>query len=237
MTIFNREQRIIRAENVIIAYPHLWEPFGNESGKSYGIQFMLSPQDPRHQAIAQEILSLTGELLQANKIDPQYAAQLGPLKSGDEKNQKLVMGGKQPRPELVGQWVVSANDKQFAPDVRDQAGNHMGADQSANIFGGCICNVVFNLYWFNAPQNRGVAAGLKLVQLINNVGVQRLGGGGGMSEEEAQSYLVHGQVPVQQPAGSPVSAGGGPPPLTSVPTNPGPMSTIPQPPGDGPSWL
>lgn len=224
MTILNAEQNLIRVENTVISYPHLWQKFGQQN-PSYGVQCILDPgQKAEHNRAMQEIMQLTGKILQQHDIDPQFAQQMMPLKQGDQRNMEAQQQGRTPRPEIAGKWVINASDKNYAPAVYDQNQMLMTEAQSANIFGGCICNVVFNLYWYNAPQNRGVGAGLKLVQLISNVGVERFGEGGGITEEQARAYLVSVPgAPASTPAQPTEIPFGGPAPLTPAPTNAGPM--------------
>ena len=218
--IVNESQKLIRIDNAIIAFPHLFEPWGQEN-KTYSVEALMNPKDPVHQQIYREFQQMTAKVLQENgkgDLNPDY---LIPVKSGEQKNIELQQKGKAPRPELVGKWVLYAADGRNPPAVFDQHRQPVGPEQSANFFGGCVCNVIVNLYWRKVPTNPGVSAGLKVVQLVNNVGVERFAGGGGQIANPEQYLPEVGQ--------------GAPAPLTSAPGNVGPASTLP--PTQGDDWM
>lgn len=211
MAIINRENRLVRLENVYIAYPHLWEPHGayDDSKKSFSCEVLFDIGNPQHQQQMNEIVQICRELLTSMNKSPDLATRFMPLKDGNLKNQERVAEGKESRPELENRWYMRTSDPNRPPIVYDQNTLPMGEDQSANLFGGCVVHVVCDFYWRKQQQNPGISAGLKIVQLVNNVGVERWGGTS-LSDEMARSYLQ-----------------GAPAPTSPAPTNPGPQPMPP----------
>jgi hypothetical protein len=167
----------VRIENVIICYPHLWEPhapIGTTNAK-YSAEFLLHPQR-NAQCIARVEEAFRDVATEAGK-GAMLAALRNPCQQGDEINARAATKGKSPRPELAGMRVIRASDANNPPTVVDQALRLLGKDQAANVFGGCIVNAFLRLYWSNNLTNPGVFVGLNGVQLVSNVGVTRLGGG------------------------------------------------------------
>lgn len=167
----------VRIENVVICYPHLWEkhaPPGTEVAK-YGAEFILDPVKnaasiAKLEAAFRKVATDAGKGGLVNMLK-------NPCQQGDVMNQLAASKGKNPRPEIAGKRVLRASDPNFQPPVVDQNMRPLGAEQASNLFGGCIVNAYVDLYWSANPTNPGVYCGLRGVQLVSNVGVQRLGGG------------------------------------------------------------
>jgi hypothetical protein len=62
------------------------------------------------------------------------------------------------------------------------------------IFGGCIVNAYVDLYYSAGGANPGVFVGLKGVQLVDNVNVEKLGGGA--PSPESMFEKVDGPAPL-----------------------------------------
>ena len=229
MTILDRENRLIRAENAVIAFPHLFQPHAGafaDATPSYSVEVILDPaNNPAHAQTAQDILTVTSDLVAAQNLPNANPSLMMPLHDGNIVNQQRAAKGKAPRDELTGKWMMRVADTRSAPVIYDQNRMPVGEAASANFFGGCICHVIFNLYWRKIPTNPGVSGGIKIVQLVDNVNVVRLGGGGSnIDEKQAQDYLL-------DVAGAPAPAGhdiafGGPPALQQAPGNVGPAPTV-----------
>lgn len=167
----------VRIDNVIIAFPHLWEPHtppGTERAK-FGAEFILHPVTNAAGIAALEA-AFRKVATDAGKAES-IPYLKNPCQQGDVINQMALSKGKKLRPELAGMRVIRASDANYQPAVVDQNMCPIGPDQAANLFGGCIVNAYVDLYWSNNPANPGVFAGLRGVQLVSNVGVERFGGG------------------------------------------------------------
>ena len=212
----------LRAENVVCCYPHLWTPEGFGDGpKSYSTELIFDPTNPSHAAQMQEIHQMTAALLRSMGKPDSMAQAVMPLQDGNVKNADRAKQAKEPRPELENKWFMRVADPSRRPVVFDQSMVPMDESMSANVFGGCVIHAVFQLYWRKIPTNPGVSAGLRAVQLVDNVNVQRLGGGA-PSLETVQSWF-----------------GNAPKPVAATPANPGPAPWASAAPdaGDGPSWM
>lgn len=167
----------VRIENVVVTYPHLWEkhaPPGTEVAK-YGAEFIL---DPAKNADSLAKLDAAFKKVATDAGKGALVAMLkNPCQPGDAINALAATKGKNPRPEIAGKRVLRASDSNYQPVVVDQNMRPMGPDQAANVFGGAIVNAFVDLYWSANATNPGVYAGLRGVQLVSNVGVERLGGG------------------------------------------------------------
>jgi hypothetical protein len=163
---------VLRLENVVIAYPHLIEkhtPPGSTQAK-YSIECILDPQ--RHEVLiqcAEEAFKKAA--VEAGKGDKIQFLE-NPVRYGDELNaQQQRKGNKQ----LIGE------------------------SQRSMIFGGCICNVFVDFYWSKNTLNPGVFVGLKGVQLVDNVNVEKLGGGA--PSVDSMFEVVDGPAPLVGEAG------------------------------------
>jgi hypothetical protein len=191
----------IRIENVTIAYPHLFEPNtppGADKAK-WSAEFILDPVR-NAQDIARLEAAFARVATTAGKGDMiQYLKS--PIQHGDKLNADLLGKGKKARPEIAGKRVVRAADGNYAPTVVDQNRQPISKEQGANIFGGCIVNGFVDLYWTPIQTNPGVYVGLRGVQLVSNVGVEKLGGG--VVSPEAMFEVVAGApAPLSQTGGA-----------------------------------
>lgn len=168
---------IVRMKNVTICFPHLWEkhaPPGTDGAAKYGAEFILDPIGNGAELAAIEA-AFRKVVQGVGKTDLlQYLKH--PAQTGDDMNRAAMSKGKTPRKEIAGKRVLRASDPTNAPPVVDQQMAPIGPAQAGNLFGGCIVNAVVDLYWSSNPTNPGVFCGLRGVQLVSNVGVERLGG-------------------------------------------------------------
>ena len=166
----------VKIENVTIAYPHLWvkhAPPGTDMEK-YGAEFILDPV-VNAKSIADLDAAFRKVATAAGK-GAMVTMLKNPCQEGDTLNRASASKGKNPRPEIVGKRVLRASDPDTQPPVVDRNLQPIDAARSGNVFSGCIVHAYVDLYWSRNPTNPGVYAGLKGVQLINNVGVQPIGG-------------------------------------------------------------
>lgn len=167
----------VRINNVVICYPHLYErhaPPGTTNAK-YGAEFLLHPEKNQvelariHQAFQQVVKEAgKGDKLQYIK---------SPVKDGDTLNQEAAAKGRNTRPELAGMKVIRASDVNYQPAVVDRNLQPIPEAQSGMLFGGCVVNAFIDVYWSNNQANPGCYLGLRGVQLVDNVNVEKLGGG------------------------------------------------------------
>lgn len=169
----------VRLENVIICYPHLFEkhapPGTDPSAARYGAEFLLDPQSNVDDC--QRVEAAFEQVARAAGKGDQMQFLKSPLQSGDELNRNALAKGRQARPELEGMRVVRANDRNYAPAVVNARLQPISEANKDQLFGGCIVNAFIDLFWSSNPTNPGVYAGLRGVQLVDNVNVQPLGGG------------------------------------------------------------
>jgi hypothetical protein len=167
----------VKLEKVIICYPHLYEkhaPPGTTNEK-YSAEFLLDPQK-NQDACAAVDAAFRQVAIAAGKQDSLQYLQ-SPLKSGDDLNAAALAKGRKSRPELESMMVVRASDPSYQPAVVNARVQPIPESQKSQIFGGCIVNAFVDIYWSGNQANPGVFAGLKGVQLVDNVNVTPLGGG------------------------------------------------------------
>ena len=193
----------VKLTNVTICYPHLLTPHkapGSDKLK-YSTEIILDPNKPTDAALLNELeATFRAELTGAGKAQAIEVMER-PFKTGESVNAERAKKGKGPRPEIIGKYVMRAASASQTPLVDRSRHPILDATQ---IFGGCICHVAVDLYWFNAPTNPGVFCGLNGVQLISNVNVTPIGGGSAPSAEElfdvieAPQPAFQTQQPMQQ---------------------------------------
>lgn len=198
----------IRIENVILAYPHLWEkhaPPGTDQF-AYRAEFILDPQRNADAcaAVEQAFKEVATEAGKANSL--QYLKS--PLQDGNALNQMAMQKGKNPREEIAGKKVIRAADRNYAPAVVNRNVQPISEANRDQIFGGCIVTAFIDLYWSKNPTNPGVYVGLRGVQLVDNQNVERLSGGG-MSPDQ-MFEKVDGPEPQQSGGGVGPSQDNGP---------------------------
>ena len=174
----------VKLTNVTICYPHLLAPHkapGSDKLK-YSTEIILDPAKVASDvALLNELeAAFRAELTSAGKAQAIEFMER-PFKTGESVNAERAKKGKGPRPEIIGKYVMRAASASQCPLVDRSRQPILDATQ---IFGGCICHVAVDLYWFNAPTNPGVFCGLNGVQLISNVNVTPIGGGSAPSAEE-----------------------------------------------------
>jgi len=167
----------LRISNVVICYPHLYEkhaPPGTTNEK-YGAEFLLDPVKHKDD-LARLDAAFRRVATDAGKADKlQYLKS--PVKDGDQLNAEAAGKGRNTRPELAGKKVLRASDANYQPAVVDRGLQPIGEDRKSMVFGGCLVNAFVDLYWSNNQTNPGCFAGLRGVQLVDNVNVEKLGGG------------------------------------------------------------
>lgn len=173
----------IRINNVIICYPHLFEKHAppGTAQERYGAEFLLDPV--RNAADCKLIEEAFRRVAIAAGKQDSLQFLKSPLQDGDQLNAAALAKGKGMRPELQGMKVVRGNDKTYRPAVVNQRLQPLGEAQRDQIFGGCIVNAFVDIYWSPNATNPGVYVGLRGVQLVDNVNVTALGGGGLSAEQ------------------------------------------------------
>ena len=190
----------VRIENVILAYPHLWEkhaPPGTEQF-AYRAEFILDPVKNRAacEAVEQAFHEVATEAGKGDKL--QFLKS--PLQDGDALNEMAQRKGKNPREEIAGKKVIRAADRNYAPAVVNRNVQPLSEANADQIFGGCVVHGFVDLYWSKNPTNPGVYVGLRGVQLVDNVNVERLSGGGMSAEQMFEK--IDGPEPQQAGGGA-----------------------------------
>jgi len=194
--------------NVTVCFPHIFKPHaapGSDKEK-FSVESLLDPMNPEHQGILTQLDAAYAKVLhEAGKAD-MIGVFPRPYRTEAEVTQARALKGKGPRPELAGKVLVRASNGNSKPPVVDQNVQPI-LDQLA-IFSGCVCNVMVDVYYYGQSANPGVFCGLNGVQLVNNVGVERLGGGAPSADSMFNKVAGPPANPVPstfQPTGAPAA--------------------------------
>jgi hypothetical protein len=164
----------IRLNNVMICFPHLFEKHAppGTTRFTYGCEFLIDPIKQQQQcAEIDEVFKRVA--IAAGKGD-NLQFMKNPLQDGIQVNEASQAKGKKPREELIGMKLIRASDTKTAPSVVSARMAPIGEANKDQIFSGCIVNGFVDLYYSSNPTNPGVYCGLKGVQLVDNVNVERL---------------------------------------------------------------
>jgi len=176
----------VKLKNVTLAYPHLFEKHAppGTTNERYSAEFILDPQ--RNAESCAEVDRAFREVVKQAGKEAHLQYLQSPLKSGDMVNEQALAKGRKMRPELAGMRLLRAGDANYAPSVVNAKVQPIGPDQRDQIFGGCIVNAYIDLYWSSNQANPGCFAGLRGVQLVDNVNVEPLYTGIKSAEEMFQ---------------------------------------------------
>jgi hypothetical protein len=197
--------RDIVLQGVILSYPHLFTPRIVQQGQDpkFSANFILPANFDwsQVQAAVQEAIN---EKWGAN-VPPNLKMPWDTVPALDKNNQ--------PAPH-AGEYFLKSNcQADSRPQVVDQNVNPI-IDQS-QIFAGCIVNAYVQAYGYDKQVNKGVSLGLNAIQLVDNVNVTRMGGGGRDATEVFQA--VPGSPAPTAPAAAPGVPGGAPAPVAPAP--------------------
>ena len=176
--------------NTILSYPHLFKARAVKQGDipKFSGNFILPPDYDWTQLQAAYNAVLAEQF--PGQQPPEHKAPWTQVKDGP----------------YAGWWQVAARSES-QPGIVDQ--NKQPLINPSQIFAGCIVHAHVGLFWYDNMGNRGVAAGLNHVMLVQNEGVQRLDGG--TSVEEAFRDIPGAPAPTAPvPGAGPAPAGPGP---------------------------
>jgi predicted HicB family RNase H-like nuclease len=163
--------------NVTICFPHLFEKHAapGTTNARYSAEFILDPVRNRDTldklaAAFRQVATEAGKGDQLQYLDPPY-------KEGAKVNMERQRKGKAPRPELEGKFMIRGSSATDQPVVVNAAVHPISEANRGMIFSGCMVNAYVDLYWSSNTTNPGVFCGLNGVQLVDNVNVERIGGG------------------------------------------------------------
>jgi hypothetical protein len=193
----------VNLTNVVICFPHLFEKHAapGTTNAKYSAEFILDPVANRDTLARlkqsfKEVATEAGKGDQLQFLDPPY-------KQGEAVNQERQRKGKAPRPELEGKVMIRASSGTEQPAVVNANVQPIGEANRGMVFSGCVVNAYIDLYWSGNATNPGVFAGLSGVQLVDNVNVERIGGG--RPSAEAMFAPVAGAPEPIAPAPTPTS--------------------------------
>jgi len=185
----------VKLNNVVLCFPHLFEKHaapGSDKEK-YSAEFILDPKT--HAADLAKVQAAVREVAAAaGKAGKENTFKFPVLRSGDKENEERERMDRAPRQELAGKVFVRASDPNYQPPVVDRNLQPISEAQRSMIFGGCIVNAYIDLYYSAGGANPGVFVGLKGVQLVDNVNVEKLGGGA--PSPESMFEKVDGPAPL-----------------------------------------
>ena len=167
----------VNLTNVTICFPHLFEKHAapGTTNAKYSAEFLMDPVRNRDcleklQATFQKVAQEAGKGDALAYLEPPY-------KEGAKVNAERQRKGKAPRPELEGMWIIRGATGTDQPAVVNANVQPISEANRSMIFSGCIVNAYIDLYWSGNATNPGVFCGLSGVQLVDNVNVERIGGG------------------------------------------------------------
>jgi hypothetical protein len=185
----------LKLNNVVLAFPHLFEKHAapGSNKEKYSAEFIFDPIKNRVdlENLAAAVLAVAAE---AGKAGKENTFKFPVLRSGDRENEERERMDRAPRQELAGKVFMRASDPNYQPPVVDRNLQPIGEAQRSMIFGGCIVNAYVDLYYSSGGANPGVFVGLKGVQLVDNVNVEKLGGGA--PSPESMFEKVDGPAPL-----------------------------------------
>ncbi|MGI9570433.1 MAG: ssDNA-binding protein [Desulfobulbia bacterium] len=164
-----RASKEITLNNVMLSYCNLVEPVKNiqGDGMEYSTQVVISKDHPQLKELIGTITEIAGKafpdkpmgqlkiILRDNDTEG-YADKYDYLKNTMFMNvRRQVKQGQVP--------VVNRQNKQVLPLTNDA------------LFSGCIVNILLSVYSYDMPTAKGVTASVNLVQIVDNVNVERLG--------------------------------------------------------------
>lgn len=192
----------VKLENVVICFPHLFEPHAapGTTNAKYSAEFLLDPQRNAKdlKALHDAFVQAATEAGKGDKL--QYLQP--PMKDGNAINAKRLSEGKNERPELAGKVHLRGSSVTGVPVV-DRNVQPIGEAQRSMIFGGCVVHAYVDLYWSGNATNPGVFCGLNGVQLIDNINVEKLGGGAPSAEQMFSPVAGAPEPVVPQPPANP----------------------------------
>lgn len=168
-----------------LSYANIWEPKSiNGSDPKYSCSLLIPKKDKK-------TLAALAAVIEAVKADPKSITRWGgklplklktPLRDGDEEKDDET---------YAGQMFLNATSKN-APRVVDQQLNDiMDKDE---VYSGCYAKVKIALFAFAASGNRGIGAGLEVIQKVRDG--ERLGGSGsGLDGFEVEDEAMDNSAP------------------------------------------
>lgn len=157
-------------KNVVVSFVKLAqaEPKMSGEGKEYSIQVILPKDHAQTEEFKKLIMSIAGEAFPGVTILP---------------NKRLIRDsdaeGKGAQYEYMANtyfFNVRRNENQGKVPCAMPDGKLFDPNPQI-LFSGCVCNVFLGVYDYDFNGTKGVTASLNGVQLVDNVNVERLGGG------------------------------------------------------------
>jgi len=145
-------------ENAILSYPHLFtaKPAKGSDKPRFSVSLIL-PENFDWTEVKQAVVDAKNEKW-GQHIPATLKSQIKKVPEGPYK----------------GRYCISANsNEEYPPEIVDQNVNPL-IDQK-QLFAGCVVNAGVSFFGYDTGSN-GVGCGLNHVQLVTNVGVQRLDG-------------------------------------------------------------
>ena len=161
--------RSITLNNVMLSYCNLVEPVKKLSGEGmeYSTQIVISKDHPQLGELKKAFQDIAG---QAFPDKP-----MGQLKLALRDNDKE--GGSEKYDYLKNTMFMNVRrqtKKGQVPVVNRQAKRVMPLTTDV-LFSGCIVNAQLSIYSYDMPTAKGITGSLEVLQIVDNVNVERLG--------------------------------------------------------------
>ena len=149
-----------------LSYPHIWEPQFNQLAKrnEYSIQMLFEKATAK--ASLAEMVKLVNSLVfwKWGSIDKNEIRR--PFIDGDTKKDYAGVIYAEKNPAYKGMIIVKSWSKQ-APGIVDATGKHPILQQD-EVYGGCYCKALVNIYAYDQAGNKGISIGLNGLQKVRD---------------------------------------------------------------------
>jgi len=166
---------IVITGKVRFSYAHVWKPASMEEGSvpKYSVSILIPKTDIATIARIKKAIEVAAEqgvskIGKDGKVPKNYKQ---PLRDGDEE--------KEDDETYAGHYFLSATSTKKPGIVDADRQPLMNEDE---FYSGCYGRASLNMYAFNVPGNKGIAAGLNNLQKLEDG--ERLGGGATSAEDD-----------------------------------------------------
>jgi hypothetical protein len=183
-------------QNVVVSFVKVHEPVAKMSGegKEYSVQVILPKDHAQTEEFKALIMSVAAEAFPGYTVPP--AKRL--IRDSDAE-------GKGAQYEYMANtyfFNLRRNENQGKVPCALPDGKLFDPTPQV-LFSGCVCNIFLGVYDYDFNNTKGITASLNGIQLVDNVNVERLGGGapipkfGTVDSANVNAVLGDGHAPTE----------------------------------------